>query len=238
MNYQTKQVEGLEVSLKWPSLDNYSKQDVNAVAKQIGASHRLLLQALSAGLIELKQWHLQHPELYLAINLTAADLVQSDLLSRIANVISRCNVSAKHVVFEITEALTVVNSEQTIHLMTQLKSIGCQLHINGFGSEFASLASLQSLPVDAFKIAPTLINQKEGEQAIIAHAVISVANLLDKRCIAEGVQNGEQVNTLIEIGCHIFQGPIYGEAVTGDYVSELLNQAWHVFTPEDIELAQ
>lgn len=236
LNYQTKQVEGLEVSLKWPSLDNYSKQDVNAVAKQIGASHRLLLQALSAGLIELKQWHLQHPELYLAINLTAADLVQSDLLSRIANVISRCNVNAKHVVFEITEALTVVNSEQTIHLMTQLKSIGCQLHINGFGSEFASLASLQSLPVDAFKIAPTLINQKEGEQAIIAHAVISVANLLDKRCIAEGVQNSKQVNTLIEIGCHIFQGPIYGEAVTGDYVSELLNQAWHVFTPEDVEL--
>ncbi len=232
LNYQTRQVEGLEVSLKWPSLDDYSQNYVNDVAKQIGASHRLLLHALSAGLIELKQWHLHHPNLYLAVNLTAADLVQSDLLSRIANVISRCNIGAEHVVIEITEAQTVVNSEQTLNLMTQLKSIGCQIHINGFGSEFASLASIQSLPVDAFKIAPALINQKNGDQAVIAHAVISVANLLEKRCIAEGVLNAGQINKLREIGCDIFQGPIYGDAVTGDYVANMLDKAWYVFTPE------
>ena len=232
LNYQTKQVEGLEVSLKWPSLDNYSQQDVNDVAKQIGASHRLLLHALSVGLIELKQWHLLHPNLYLAVNLTAADLVQGDLLSRIANVISRSNISAEHVVFEITEALTVINSEQTLCLMTHLKSIGCQIHINGFGSEFASLASLQSLPVDAFKVAPALINQKKGDQAVIAHAVISVASQLEKRCIAEGVVNVGQINKLREIGCDIFQGPIYGDAITGDYVANMLDKAWYVFTPK------
>ncbi|RZQ52283.1 hypothetical protein C1E23_14665 [Pseudoalteromonas phenolica] len=230
LNYQTKQVEGLEVTLKWPSLDTYSQHEVSEVSKQIGASHRLLLQALSAGLIELKQWHLTHPELYLAINLTASDLMQSDLLSRIANVISRCNIHAHHVVFEITEALTVLNSSQAIHMMTQLKSIGCQIHINGFGSEFASLASLQSLPVDAFKIAPTLITQQQGEQGIITHAVISVANLLDKRCIADGVQNESQIRELQSIGCHLFQGPIYGEAITGDYVAQYLDDAWHVFS--------
>ena len=230
INFDTKQVEGLEVSLKWPSLDNYSKQEVNDVARQIGASHKLLLQVLSAGLIELKQWHLTHPTLYLAVNLTSADLVQTDLLSRIANVISRCNISAKHVVFEITETLTVINSEQTMAMMMQLKSIGCQLHINGFGSEFASLASIQSLPVDAFKISPTLINHQDNDQAIIAHAVISVANLLEKRCIAEGVQNEAQIAHLQEIGCHVFQGPIYGEAVTGDFVAQLLEDDWHSFS--------
>ena len=68
---------------------------------------------------------------------------------------------------------------------------------------------------------------------MIAHAVISVANLLEKRCIAEGVEDESQIRELQGIGCHLFQGPIYGEAVTGDYVAQYLDDAWHVFKETD-----
>lgn len=221
-NCSEQHIEGFEVSIHWPENIDVTSTELGAVARQAGLSHKLLLEALSIALIELKQWHLEQPQLYVALNLTLNELQRSDLIERIHEVIKHSKVPANFIVFELTESLTVLNSQQAIDTFKQLKSIGCQLHINGFGSDYASLSSLHSLPVDALKIAPSLIQKMASEQAVIVHSIITLANMLERRCIAEGITNKTQIDELLSLGCGVFQGPLIGDAVTGEKVYGML----------------
>ena len=98
---KTRQVVGLEVLLRWPSNDDYQPEDFANAAESSGLITKIMLQTLSRALIELRQWRVSHPDLYISINLSAFDFESTHLVENIHQALTLSHVPASAVVFKL-----------------------------------------------------------------------------------------------------------------------------------------
>ncbi|WP_125782312.1 EAL domain-containing protein [Pseudoalteromonas rubra] len=222
-------VEGFEVLLRWPQDPSYSIEELAHTAEQTGIITRVMLQTLERALIDLKGWHTSHPDLYISVNLSALDFQYDDLLARITEILSRNNIDGRYLVFEITESVMMADAEQAIARMHELRTLGCRLYMDDFGTGYSSLTYLKQYPVDALKIDRSFVNDigRDKEHEVIIHSTLSLAHSLGKYCVAEGVEQMEQLSFLRMLGCERFQGYLFSKALPADEASELLRRNWH-----------
>jgi EAL domain-containing protein (putative c-di-GMP-specific phosphodiesterase class I) len=109
---------------------------------------------------------------------------------------------------ELTESMLVDNIEDVIGKVTQLKSHGIGLSLDDFGTGYSSLAYLKRLPLDQLKIDCSFVRDivENASSRAIAQSIISFGKAMGLTVIAEGVETGEQRNSLALLGCHTFQG--------------------------------
>lgn len=226
---KTRQVVGLEVLLRWPSNDDYQPEDFANAAESSGLITKIMLQTLSRALIELRQWRVSHPDLYISINLSAFDFESTHLVENIHQALTLSHVPASAVVFEITESVMMRDSEKAQLSMNKLKALGCKIYMDDFGTGYASLTYLKRFPVDVLKIDKSFVHDigvDKDDEAII-NSTLTLAKSLGKECVAEGVENTTQLRFLHARGCEYLQGYLFSKAVPGDEVSPLLNAQWH-----------
>lgn len=225
---KTHQVAGLEVLLRWPSNDVYSPEDFANAAESSGLITKIMLQTLSRALIELRQWHITHPELYISINLSALDFESVNLVANIEHTLNAIKVPASAVVFEITESVMMRDSEKAQQSMEKLKQLGCRIYMDDFGTGYASLTYLKRFPVDVLKIDKSFVNDigvDKGDEAII-NSTLTLAKSLGKECVAEGVETIQQLRFLQAKDCEYFQGYLFSKPVPGDAIGPLLDKSW------------
>ncbi|WP_105174525.1 EAL domain-containing protein [Pseudoalteromonas sp. T1lg122] len=225
---QTGKVAGLEVLLRWPSNDEYKPEDFANAAESSGLITKIMLQTLSRALIELRQWRITHPDLYVSINLSALDFESENLVEKIHQSISAIKVPASALVFEITESVMMHDSDKAQQSMEKLKALGCRIYMDDFGTGYASLTYLKRFPVDVLKIDKSFVNDigvDKGDEAII-NSTLTLAKSLGKECVAEGVENHTQLQFLRTLGCEYFQGYLFSKPVAGDEVKALLDTQW------------
>ncbi|WP_062570104.1 EAL domain-containing protein [Pseudoalteromonas arabiensis] len=225
---ETKQIAGLEVLLRWPSNDNYQPEDFANAAESSGLITKIMLQTLSRALIELRQWRITHPELYVSINLSALDFESAHLVENIHQALDVSEVPPSAVVFEITESVMMHDSNKAQQSMEELKALGCRIYIDDFGTGYASLTYLKRFPIDVLKIDKSFVHDigiDKDDEAII-NSTLTLARSLGKECVAEGVENKTQLRFLRQLGCEYFQGYLFSKPVPGDSVSPLLNAHW------------
>ncbi|PHN90956.1 EAL domain-containing protein [Pseudoalteromonas sp. 3D05] len=228
VNANKQQVEGLEVLLRWPDNEVYETQEFALVAESIGLITKIMLQTLSRALIELKQWQLINPDLYVSINLSALDFEYKGLVDEINAALKSANIKPDTVVFEITESVLMDDSEDALKSMLKLKDIGCRLYMDDFGTGYASLTYLKRFPIDVLKIDRSFVTDigiDNGDEAII-ESTMALAKSLGKQCVAEGVETKQQLDFLRALGCNMFQGYLFSKPIPGDDVAALLNKDW------------
>jgi len=111
---------------------------------------------------------------------------------------------------------------------------GLRLHIDDFGAGYSSLETLHRFPVDAFKIDRSFIGslasaEHSGE---LISALVGLGKALGLAVVAEGVETGEQLTFLQEIGCATGQGYLFMPAVTGDRAADLLGRSLCIEDPD------
>ena len=110
--------------------------------------------------------------------------------------------------------------------MMALKKLGVQLSIDDFGMGYSSLSYLTRFPVDCLKIDKSFIIGIEGNRnnAVIAKAIIGLADSLSLRVIAEGVETQESVDFLLGQGCYVHQGFLFSKPVPpAEFVNKIKN---------------
>jgi len=114
---------------------------------------------------------------------------------------------------EVTEGQIMNNPDKAIIVLNQLSDMGIELAIDDFGTGYSSLSYLKRLPIDKLKIDQSFINDlpDDEEDATITKSVIALAQSLNLKVIAEGVETEAQKNFLVENGCKNIQGYFYGE---------------------------
>ncbi len=164
----------------------------------------------------------------IAINLSAAQFNQADLLRHISQTVAAWQVSSSSLEFEITESMVMHNREQAIRLMNGIRDLGCTLSIDDFGTGYSSLAYLKRFPVNSVKIDKSFINDipHGPNDSAIVQAIIAMAHSLGLEVTAEGVETGIQLQTLQEFGCDRFQGFYFSKAVpAAEFMALIKNQS-------------
>jgi len=152
-----------------------------------------------------------------AVNLSPRQLDQT-LPEFVRRVLLESGLAAAWLELEITENVVMRDAEKTVATLNALKRLGLQVSVDDFGTGYSSLSYLRRFPVDALKIDKSFVRDiaRDADSAAIVKAVISLGHILNLRVIAEGVEDQEQYDFLLENGCDEVQGYLLGKPMPVD----------------------
>jgi EAL domain-containing protein (putative c-di-GMP-specific phosphodiesterase class I) len=157
-------------------------------------------------------------DLGLSINLLPADISRAGYESWLLDEISAAGIDPRRVTVEITENALLVDQEAVVARLSRLREAGIRIAVDDFGTGYASLAYLTSLPLDAIKIDRGLIADLVGGERdrIVVKAMIHLARELELKVVVEGVETAAQLALLAEWGCDLYQGFLGAGALSHD----------------------
>lgn len=165
----------------------------------------------------------------LSINLSVRQLGLPGFIQGVEQVLSETGFDPQRLILEIPEAALIDNPESLLTPLQPLRERGVRLLLDDFGSRYASVGYLHRLPVDGVKVGRDLVARvhagKEYEQVIAA--ILSVAHSLDRKVVAQGVEDAEQFQHLQRLGCDLIQGFYLSEPLDHEGLSDLRLWARH-----------
>ena len=158
----------------------------------------------------------------LSLNLTVQQIHQTDFIVELKQMIKDADFKLEWLTLEVTESQIMKHPDETIKILEQISSMGISLAIDDFGVAYSSLSQLKKLPLDILKIDQSFIRGlPDNEQDIsIAKAIIALANSLDFKVLAEGVEDKPQRDFLLQEGCGVIQGYYYSRPITADEIKD------------------
>lgn len=221
---------GAEALVRWshPTLGMIPPAEFVTLAEYSGLITPLTQWVLEAAFRHRHAWHDAGLELQLAVNLSAHDLLDPQLLKRIEDLVETWGATPDWIQFELTESAFMRDPERALKTLSGLKALGASLAVDDFGIGHSSLSYLQRLPVDSIKIdqsfvAPLL--QRRSSTAIV-HSVVALGHDLGLEVVAEGVESQAVWDRITELGCDVIQGYFIGKPMP---VEEF--QAWQRRAP-------
>ncbi|MGD9385939.1 MAG: EAL domain-containing protein, partial [Thioalkalispiraceae bacterium] len=142
------------------------------------------------------------------INLSGQSLNNEELIDFIYQEVSRSSVPIENICFEVTETAGVTNLSDTADFIETIKGTGCKFALDDFGTGMSSYSYLKSLPVDYLKIDGTFIKDiinNRNDYAVVK-SICEIGHFMEKRVIAEFVQDEQSSKLLKEIGIDFLQG--------------------------------
>jgi diguanylate cyclase (GGDEF)-like protein len=186
----------------------------------------LTARMMALGAADLRRWLDQGiPFQHVGINISSADLSGGAVEQVLTAAFARENVPLNHVILEVTETVYMGRGDQAIQSAIRgLRASGIRVSLDDFGTGFASLTHLLTVPVDVIKIDKMFVDHLEpdGVSLTIVESLIRIAKKMKIRIVAEGIETEEQVGQLRAIGCVLGQGYVFSPAVDRDAATELL----------------
>ena len=140
------------------------------------------------------------------VNLSAVELQHVDVLERVTSTLRRHRLDPKQLTLEITESVLV--DAQMSATLRELHELGVRLALDDFGTGYSSLSYLRSFPLDVLKIAKPFVDGVTGrrEERSFVRMIVELARTLGLEVVAEGIESGDQLAVLQEMGCDLGQG--------------------------------
>jgi photoactive yellow protein len=174
---------------------------------------------------QAREWQDQGRTLRVCVNVSAVQFRLPNFVSLVASILTEHELAPDRLELELTESVMVDGFGDMIEKLGQLKSMGLRLSIDDFGTGYSSLAYLKYFPVDTLKIDRAFITDitTDTYDRAIAKSVLTLANDLGLECIAEGVENADQLETLRAIGSTLIQGYYFCKPMKPEKLSALLS---------------
>lgn len=209
-------LHGAEALIRWhhPRLGVIAPSEFVPIAEATGLIQQISAFALQQVVRDAETLHAAGKPLHFGINLSPRQFLYETLLDEIEATLKRHPLPAELLEFEIIESQAMTHLELAQQTMNALKQLGCRLALDDFGTGYSSLAWLNQLPVDTLKIDQSFVREldKPAMQQLI-RGICAMAQALDKRLIAEGVEHAKQADFLRACGVDILQGYLYGKPV-------------------------
>jgi EAL domain-containing protein (putative c-di-GMP-specific phosphodiesterase class I) len=169
-------------------------------------------------------WREEGKALRVAVNLSAQQFYRGDIVDTVRAALEAAGLDGDALELELTESLTLDESETTLRIMENLKALGVTLSLDDFGTGWSSLSYLRRFPLDRIKIDRSFVRDltTHSSTAAIVHSILALAHSLGLDCIAEGVETRDQLVHLQRELCSEFQGFLFSEAVPAAEIPPLL----------------
>jgi EAL domain-containing protein (putative c-di-GMP-specific phosphodiesterase class I)/anti-sigma regulatory factor (Ser/Thr protein kinase) len=186
---------------------------------------------LEMAIAQAGEWRRAGRDVRVAINLSAANLRDFKVVSQVERALEAHDVPADGIALEVTETTVLDNPEQTRAVLDALDELGVPISIDDFGAGYSSLLWLRIFPVAEVKIDRTFVANLSGEGRAFVAGVVRLAGDLSMSVVAEGVETGDVLDALHELGCQAGQGwlfarPMPATEVEGWLDAHLEEQDW------------
>jgi diguanylate cyclase (GGDEF)-like protein/PAS domain S-box-containing protein len=163
---------------------------------------------IKAALKALADLHNRGIKVQFSINLSAQSIMNEAFPDAVKKMIQQSQVDPTYLIFEITENIAITNQTAAQNCISKLKTLGCHFSLDDFGSSLTTFSQLKELPVDYIKIDGPLIKEvaNDATNRSIIKAICEIAHSIDKKTVAESVEDVEIIETLRECGVDYIQG--------------------------------
>jgi diguanylate cyclase (GGDEF)-like protein len=210
----TGQISGVEALVRWqhPYRGLVYPDQFLPLAEASGLMPALTTVVLDQALRQCAAWRAEGIELNVAVNLSASDLLDTELPSLIQALLANLDLPASALTLEITETVLLNDSAKIIPVLERLGHAGLRIAIDDYGTGYSSLTYLAELPVHDLKLDGSFIQALDGGKvsarraASIVGSTIALARGLGLGFIAEGVETATSLAVLTALGCETVQG--------------------------------
>jgi diguanylate cyclase (GGDEF)-like protein len=232
IDLRTREAIGVEALIRWnhPSGKLFMPDQFMPEVERNELMIPITKWVVDESLRQLAEWRADGYDLGMAVNLGARCLGQSDAFFEAINELAGAHeIPAGKLTFELTESALIDTAGPG--LVEQLESLDERLSIDDFGTGYSSLKYLQRLPVAEIKADRSFVMSMASvpADAIIVRSIIDLAHNLGVQVVAEGVEDEETMNLLIDYGCDEVQGYHFGRPMPGAEIA-----AWLATSPYGI----
>ncbi|MEM9104454.1 MAG: EAL domain-containing protein [Pseudomonadota bacterium] len=212
VDISTGQVTGIEVLVRWhhPERGILRPAEFLNAAAGFGRMPDITRLVLDKALHTAAEWQASGIAFgRVGINLSSHDLLWTGIFRSIAQSAQEHSLAYDRISVEVVESVAIdSDNEQSALALYELRRLGIQIEVDDFGTGFASLSHLNRDLFDRVKIDRQFVTGIDGceRERIIVDSIIRLANALNVKVIAEGVETQGEIDTLVKLGCQEFQG--------------------------------
>jgi diguanylate cyclase (GGDEF)-like protein/PAS domain S-box-containing protein len=215
---RTERISGVEALLRWqhPEMGTIAPAVFIPIAESTGVMAPIGTWALRVACRQTRAWHdAGFHNLSLAVNLSATQLHQPDLVDRVSAILGESGLPPRCLELEITESSAMASPDTSVKTLYDLKKLGVRISLDDFGTGHSSLSYLKRFPIDTLKIDQSFVRDitSDPDTAAIVTAIIAMAHSLRLKVIAEGVEYGDQSLFLRQYACDQMQGYLIKQPV-------------------------
>ncbi|WP_418317582.1 putative bifunctional diguanylate cyclase/phosphodiesterase [Piscinibacter sakaiensis] len=233
------EITGAEALMRWhhPKRGLIGPSVFIPIAERFGLINGLGDWLIDEACRQIRAWRDQGLRMRVAINMSVYQLRQADLADRISAALARHRINPKLLTCEITESVAMEDAAETMNIFNGLAQAGVHISIDDFGTGYSSLSYLRRLPAEELKIDRSFVqdlgSSEDAERVV--DAVIKLAQALQLKVVAEGVETEQQYAILRSLGCDELQGFLFAKPMSARALSLW---AMNDIGPKDIDFRE
>ena len=209
---------GCEMLARWdhPRLGLISPDKFIPVMERENMIAEMTQMVFDKHLPQLKQLLDAHPDFKISINVSPLNLLDTSLLDNLEVSMQVNGFKASDLIIEVTENAIMSNPLRSARVLQKFSEAGIGVSVDDFGTGYSSLAYLQKFPISELKIDKSFVIglNKRSQNYPIVNATITMAHDLGMSVIAEGVEEMEVVDLLVEMRCYLIQGIFFSQPLS------------------------
>lgn len=228
---ETRQITGFEALIRWqhPERGLILPNSFIPVAEESDLILEIGRWTLRESIRQLSEWRargLVSPTDTVAVNLSAKQFGDRQLVENIVLKLTAHNLPSSSLELEITEGILISDAANALGVLQRLKAVGVGLDLDDFGTGYSSLSYLQRFPFDSLKIDRSFIQDIHTNEstAAITQAIVALGRALGLRVVAEGIETSYQARKILAMGCRHAQGYLFSKPLPAAGIESLLKR--------------
>ena len=218
LDLKTRRITGAEALARWthPEKGPIAASEFVAAAEQhdrIGKLTDFVLEKAVTAAAEINQ---RGHDFGVAVNLSARLLSDRQFTMRVAALLARHGLDPKKLTLELTETIELADGGEALAMLSRLRELGVEISIDDYGTGLSTLDYLKKIPANEIKIDQSFVKAlcNNRSDRLMVQSTIGLAHSLDRRVVAEGVEEAETLDTLAEMECDLAQGYLIGRPMS------------------------
>lgn len=219
-NIATKELFGMEALVRWnhPELGIIPPGKFIPLAEETGLIIPMGEWILRESCRQTKLWQKQgFPNLIISVNVSVRQLEDSNFIDSVIKILKETELNPRCLELEVTESI-FADVKNAASILQELRSMGIKISVDDFGTGYSSLSYIKHLPIDILKVDRSFIRDihSNEESKAIVRAIITIANAIGLKVIAEGIELEEHIEELKKGGCLLGQGFYLSKPMTSE----------------------
>lgn len=228
-NITQDRIDSVEALIRWqhPVHGFLPPSEFIPMAERTGLIRPLTHWVLKHALSQVENWHESGLKIGVAVNLSPATLLDTELPNLIVGLLSLYDIPPGHITLEVTEGSMIKEPALALEILSRLAELGIKISIDDFGTGYSSLAYLKKLPAQELKIDKSFVMDMldSDSDAVIVKSIIDLGHNLGMKVVAEGVETKETADRLTTLGCDILQGFFFSKPMDAQTFIQWHNQS-------------
>ena len=226
LDLATRKIIGAEALARWthPEKGPIAATEFVAAAEQHNRIGKLTDFVLEKAVGAAAQINKRGGEFDVAVNLSARSLTDKGFTLRLSALLARHGLSPEHLTLELTETAALAGSGDELDMITRLRDLGVRIAIDDYGTGLSTLEYLKKIPANEIKIDQSFVKGIVDNRSdrLMVQSTIGLAHSLDRKVVAEGVEQRDILDLLITMGCDIAQGFAIGRPMSLESLTKRL----------------